>query len=160
MISLLAINSFVRDGETFDLCVWACVTVLAQNMIPKMSFFLFRGLGLGPHTVDLECYTLLLKPVTFKVVPWSLLVRWWMLWGVDLQLCGRRCRVSAGCRANTVLLRCRPAGCGRPAKNPLPPGPGSSRSARHKHKHTRTILSILGETPLALDIFLLYHKFT
>lgn len=53
---------------------------------------------------------------------------------VHIQLCGRRCRAFAGCPESIVLLRCRPAGCGRPARNPLRPERGSSHSATNTQK--------------------------
>lgn len=53
---------------------------------------------------------------------------------VHVRLCGRRCRASAGCPESTVLLRYRPAGCGRPARNPLRPERGSSHSARNTQR--------------------------
>lgn len=56
---------------------------------------------------------------------------------VHVRICGRRCRASAGCPESTVLLRCRPAGCGRPARNPLRPERGSSRSARGTNRIKR-----------------------
>lgn len=86
-------------------------------------------------TANLKCQTNCfcpLRPSGFKSHSLRLLMR-----HVNVRLCGRRCRASAGCPWSTVLLLCRPVGCGPPAKSLPPPARGSSRWAANATRRQR-----------------------
>lgn len=121
---LLAIYGCVKDGMTFDQCVWPCFTLLPPHLILNVSY--------EPFSLCRDKREALARR-TFNVrqtafCPWAfrLLV---LVLRVHVQPYGRWCKVSAGCPESTVLLHGRPAGCGRPARNHLQQELGSSRSA-------------------------------
>lgn len=128
---LKGMYSFEGADMTFDQCVWSCIALLPPCMILNVTdgtFFLHGD----KEEVHLPC-TLNVKQIAFAP-------RGLWLWTstaagagrAHVQICGRPCRASAGYPGSTVLLRCTPAGCGQPARNPPPPEPGSSHSAEDK----------------------------
>lgn len=126
---LLAIYSCVKDGMTFDQCVWPCFTLLPPHLILNLSYEPFSLCG--DKREAHARHTFNVRQIAFCLWAFKLLV---LVLRVHVQPYGRRCKVSAGYPESTVLLHGRPAGCGRPARNHLQQELGSSRSAERTRK--------------------------